>query len=307
VRLIYEDRIPRARRTSPVKQQRSTNLTSIPESPIPRPRTEVRLTIDANGKARTETIVIHSAARTTRGGPSVDATDGWDSSPYESSSDDEPIIVPSRNSSFTFPSQPVGPKLARFETSRSTADSRRRRISAGGYSQTSSQNSLPLERSVESEAGIILESFEDNNNGGDATLALRKVLESRKSQVLLQSNHNNHSHNTRHHLFPSSQHYTDYSSLSPTTDGATPSSSRSGTTRCVCRQGEGWDGGLMIQCESCDNWLHAKCVGIDRKSLPPVYICAFCAQTPIARGRRGNGGRDGGMLSPLAGKGGRLR
>jgi len=38
--------------------------------------------------------------------------------------------------------------------------------------------------------------------------------------------------------------------------------------------------------ESCDNWLHAECVGIDRRSLPPVYVCAFCAQTPNMRGGR---------------------
>ena len=38
--------------------------------------------------------------------------------------------------------------------------------------------------------------------------------------------------------------------------------------------------------ESCDNWLHGECVNIDRRSLPPVYICAFCAQTPNMRGGR---------------------
>ena len=38
--------------------------------------------------------------------------------------------------------------------------------------------------------------------------------------------------------------------------------------------------------ESCDNWLHADCVGIDHRSLPPVYVCAFCAQTPNLRGGR---------------------
>lgn len=38
--------------------------------------------------------------------------------------------------------------------------------------------------------------------------------------------------------------------------------------------------------ESCDNWLHAQCVNIDRRGLPPVYVCAFCAQTPNMRGGR---------------------
>jgi hypothetical protein len=111
---------------------------------------------------------------------------------------------------------------------------------------------------------------------------------------------------------PRARQYVNYNSsrnISPTTvtdpDGPTPSisSSRSGTTRCVCSNPD--SEGFMIQwyaipptyfaplygkadlfSESCDNWLHAECVNIDRRSLPPVYICAFCAQTPNMRGGR---------------------
>lgn len=43
---------------------------------------------------------------------------------------------------------------------------------------------------------------------------------------------------------------------------------------------------IGLNSESCDNWLHGSCVNIDQRSLPPVYICAFCAQTPNMRGGR---------------------
>lgn len=50
-------------------------------------------------------------------------------------------------------------------------------------------------------------------------------------------------------------------------------------------------------------WLHGKCINITRWSMPSVYICCFCANTPnTASGRRGreSGLGIGGLLSPLA-------
>ena len=38
--------------------------------------------------------------------------------------------------------------------------------------------------------------------------------------------------------------------------------------------------------ESCDMWLHGRCINITKRTLPQVYICAFCAQTPTARNVR---------------------
>ncbi|KAL1979824.1 hypothetical protein VTN96DRAFT_5084 [Rasamsonia emersonii] len=79
---------------------------------------------------------------------------------------------------------------------------------------------------------------------------------------------------------------------SPTTltdpDLATPSTDRrsnpSNGTRCVCKSTDN-GGHLMIQCESCNHWLHTKCVGLERSNLPPVYICVYCSQTPMRGGR----------------------
>jgi hypothetical protein len=165
----------------------------------------------------------------------------------ESSSDDEPIILPSRNTSFALPPQPKGPKLARFETSQRSVNSRRR--STGGYSQSesSSQHSLRFD-SVESEAETVVD---EDDGSGDATLEMKKLLENRKRAKMIQSR------TPRHHRYATQNsrrgsQYVSYgsSNLSPTTvtdpEGATPSSTRSGTTRCVCNSVEG-EGGFMIQ------------------------------------------------------------
>ncbi|PMD58124.1 uncharacterized protein K444DRAFT_532479 [Hyaloscypha bicolor E] len=273
--------ISRTGRISPVKHQRPISLTSIPEFPAPRTRTEVKFTIDANGRARTETVVVEEEPKTARGGPP--ANEEWDSSQDESSSDDEPILVPSRNSSFAIPPQSKAPKLARFETSNRGVDVRRH--SASGYTQSESSSQRSTRRdSMGSEAETVME---EDDGSGDATLVLRKIMEERKKSQLK-------ARHPRHHRYVSdntprgNSQYSSSTNISPTTvtdpDGATPSSSRSGTTRCVCNNPD--SEGFMIQCESCDNWLHSECVGIDRRSLPPVYICAFCAQTPNMRGGR---------------------
>ncbi|CZR54431.1 uncharacterized protein PAC_04315 [Phialocephala subalpina] len=280
-----QDRVvSRGGRISPVKQQRASGLTSIPEMPTPRVRTELKFTIDANGRARTETVVVEDEPRTTRGGPSASRED-WDSSHYESSSDDEPIIVPSRNTSFSLPQPSKPPKPSRPESSSRALDMRRH--SASGYSQSESSSQRSYGRdSYESEAETVMDG---EDGSGDATRELRKVMEDRKKSQLK-------SRNPRHHHYGldstprGNTHYGNYNSsanLSPTTltdPTTTPSSTRSGTTRCVCNNPD--SEGFMIQCEACENWLHAECVGIDRRSLPPVYVCAFCAQTPNMRGGR---------------------
>ncbi|KAK8177664.1 hypothetical protein IWX90DRAFT_25075 [Phyllosticta citrichinensis] len=74
--------------------------------------------------------------------------------------------------------------------------------------------------------------------------------------------------------------------FSPTTDFSGTSDSG---TRCVCNSTE-WDGQLMVQCESCNKWQHARCMGLplQAESLPSVYICVFCTgNTPVVRGGHG--------------------
>ena len=222
-----------------MKRLQPPNLTSILEAPLPKVRTEVRLTVDKKGRARTETVVVGEEEEVAV----TKNSEGYDSSHYESSTDEEEIIIPSRNTSFALPTQPKGPKLARFETG--SRDVRRHSTGASNsYSESSSQHSLQMD-GVESEAETVME---EDDGSGDATRALRKVMENRKKEQMKQRN-------PRHHRYSdnrgSSQYmgYASFSNLSPTTvtdpEGATPSSTRSGTTRCVCGKQEGE--GLMIQ------------------------------------------------------------
>jgi hypothetical protein len=205
-------------------------------------------TIDAKGKARTEKVVVGEALKQANSSSSS-RKEELESSQYESSSDDEPIIVPSRNSSFTLPAQSKGPKLARFETSNHGVDARRQSTAANSYSQSesSSQRSLHLDE-VESEAETVME---EDDGSGDATLELRKVMETRKKQQL-------EGRNSRHHRYASGINprggvqYVNYGSstnISPTTvtdpDAATPSSLGNGSTRCVCNNTD--NEGFMIQ------------------------------------------------------------
>jgi hypothetical protein len=85
----------------------------------------------------------------------------------------------------------------------------------------------------------------------------------------------------------------------------TPSTDRSSlsgdSTRCVCNAAD--DGRPMVQCESCNKWLHMGCVGLNAQNLPPVYVCIFCTgQTPIARGGRVRGPMPAFDNSPLTHK-----
>lgn len=71
----------------------------------------------------------------------------------------------------------------------------------------------------------------------------------------------------------------------PSTDGSMLSND---STRCVCHSTD--EGQPMVQCESCEKWLHLGCLGLKQNTLPAVYVCVFCTgQTPLARGGRVRG------------------
>ncbi len=46
--------------------------------------------------------------------------------------------------------------------------------------------------------------------------------------------------------------------------------------------------------ESCEMYVHGQCVSITQQTMPSIYICAFCSNTPNMRGGRL---RDNGRLS----------
>ncbi|KAF4548638.1 Histone deacetylase complex subunit cti6-like protein 2 [Elsinoe fawcettii] len=58
----------------------------------------------------------------------------------------------------------------------------------------------------------------------------------------------------------------------------------SSITRCICNLPIA-EGQLMIQCNSCQLWLHTACLGISPAELPQTYMCTFC-MVPPAPGQR---------------------
>ncbi|KAL1967440.1 hypothetical protein VTN77DRAFT_3225 [Rasamsonia byssochlamydoides] len=149
----------------------------------------------------------------------------------------------------------------------------------------------------------------DEEDSGDAQHALRQLLKGRARNSRLVGGYGAGrvpvSQSLTHLRSSPPLNRFDIKSSDPTTspttltdpDVATPSTDRrsnpSNGTRCICKSMDN-GGHLMIQCESCNHWLHTKCVGLERSNLPPVYICVYCSQTPMRGGR---------LRDPLAGVG----
>ncbi|KAH8673749.1 hypothetical protein BX600DRAFT_508985 [Xylariales sp. PMI_506] len=286
-------------RISPLKNHhRLSSLSSIPESNTPRTRTSVKFTIDPNGRARAETTmeVVEGQQRTPTGPrgrktPKKDVSK-WSSSDDDgSSTDDEPIVIPSRNTSFVLPDPNKPTSTHPFRSARRSMSEQSNSSLGIFYNDPDSE----AETEVAHEAG---------SGRGDATSELRKVVEDRQKRISLSTSQR----------FVSGLAHSGASTISPTalTDGSLPTPpSRGNLVRCVCNRAESPrnSDGLMVQCESCENWLHGKCTNISQRTLPSVYICAFCANTPNAHGLRGrSGGRNTSgparrsNMSPLAHK-----
>ncbi|KID79533.1 uncharacterized protein G6M90_00g018690 [Metarhizium brunneum] len=160
-------------RISPLKtQQRLSSLASIPEmSPQARQHRSVRLSINAHGRATVETLLGRGGTAMTRSQSSQDLSThrSWSSAEDDSDTDDEPIIIPSRNNSFKAsfalpdPRKPVG---SMFSSRRSASD----------RSNSNSANE------GESEAETVIN--EKPGKYGDATSELRKVVEDRQKRSL---------------------------------------------------------------------------------------------------------------------------
>ncbi|EFQ28550.1 PHD-finger domain-containing protein [Colletotrichum graminicola M1.001] len=286
-------------RTSPLKHHHSrpSGLTSIPEATPPRTRTAVKFTIDSKGRARAEaTMVLDDpmASNTqrrpiTREMPRREKS--WESDDDDSSTDDEPIIIPSRNTSFALPDP-------RRPSSASVFHSSRRSVSEHS---SSSLGASVSQHDAESEAETIM--HEPQGKGGDAASELRKLVENRQRRGPQAPS------SQASQLFAPGSFQDSHGGLvSPTafTEVSLPSPTKATyNVRCVCRNGANKQGEYMVQCESCEMWLHGLCINISRRTIPTVYICAFCSNTPNMRGGRlrGNGpalGPSG--ASPLARK-----
>ncbi|ERS97222.1 hypothetical protein HMPREF1624_06553 [Sporothrix schenckii ATCC 58251] len=306
---------------------RLSSLTSIPEGNTPQSRASVKFTIDANGRARVETAAADrdgptpsATLRRNQSARSLQGKSRWDSSSEDdsSSTDDEPIIIPSRTTSFALP-DPVKPTIGRgplHSSQRSVSD----------RSTTSSSATMPGDAAYndpESEAETVMNDLP--KGAGDAASELEKLRQMRQKRASFAGASSSNSHSaggggltgsgSANNLFGSVQRglkfggpiggnagfssgrHHNMQAVSPTTltDASlpTPSSARSQAhdshgIRCICGRQDAPPNsdGFIVQCESCDLWLHGRCINITKRTLPPVYICAFCANTPNVRNIR---------------------
>lgn len=169
--------LPRANgRASPVKSQRRlSSLASIRESSPARQRASVRFTIDSRGRARAETMMMgqsmnQSLARS-QSSRDLASRSSWDASSDDESEDEDPIVIPTRNNSFSAsfalpdPRKPVGSIFHRPR--RSTSD----------RSNSSAGDNPP--NGDESDAETVLN---EQRGRGDAASELAKLVESRQKR-----------------------------------------------------------------------------------------------------------------------------
>ncbi|VUC33315.1 unnamed protein product [Clonostachys rosea] len=167
-------------RVSPLKRHRLSGLTSIPESASRGlSSASIRFTIDSNGRARAEAAhSIYDHRSNSARSRSSDGSQSWNESGDESSSDDEPIIIPSRTSSFNTsfalpdPLKPVG----------SIFHSSRRSISDRSTSTVNAPDTpdILIAHDAESEAETLMHDPHDQE--GDAASELLKLIENRRNR-----------------------------------------------------------------------------------------------------------------------------
>lgn len=222
-------------RTSPLKNHhRLSDLCAIPESSAPKTRTSVKFTIDSRGRARAETTVIvdgndsgddDTTPRPLRKqhNPTRTASSNWASSEdSDSSTDDEPIIIPSRNASFALP-DPKKPSTVHPFYSSQQSISEKSAGSLGIYNN----EPTPTQNDAESEAETVLN--EPEGRQGDAASELRKVLETRQKRASVKKGQNGSS--SVSHSASSSFSRASLSEVSLPTSA----SSRGRTVRCLCK------------------------------------------------------------------------
>ncbi|KAL2015586.1 hypothetical protein VTK56DRAFT_5198 [Thermocarpiscus australiensis] len=282
---------------------RLSSLSSIPEISGPQTRTQAKFTIDANGRARVETTVVvvdepSPGARNRHGSYSTALRQKRHSSDDDddsSSTDDEPIIIPSRNASFALPDPRKPTTIHPFHNSQRSISER----STTSYTtfQGGSQDD------ADSDAETVLNDVTPTRKGsGDAASELRKLRENRQRQrsASKQKRFGLGSSETAGFAndYPAAGSPT---TLSDTSLSTPTSDSKTRGVRCVCNRAEAGRNELLVQCESCESWVHGQCVSITPRTMPSIYICAFCANTPNMRGGRlRDSGRVSGAVGPPA-------
>ncbi|EOA85472.1 hypothetical protein ACJQWK_07136 [Exserohilum turcicum] len=312
------------RRPSPLKRQGNGSLKSIPE--IRRPRTRLIIdetgrarteTIHAEDEDKTPKALRQSSQQDLRR-----QYPGLYEAGDSESEEDEPAVAISRKTSFTVP-QPErrASKYARveseplegnnsFKMTRSSsrpglasfdkASSEKLRLMGRSASDNTTRRVSAMDHPTLAKNTRDIEDQHMPDSPGDALGALKKVVGARQQRIERASQNTLKAHNQRWaaasaEFSATTPHghgnYDSFSNSLSRSVTTTPSTDRSNfsseSTRCVCNGLVDDEDRPMVQCESCNMWLHIVCVGLNKSSMPPVYVCVFCTgQTPLARGGR---------------------
>lgn len=214
--------------SSPLKCHHRLSSLSIPEASSPQMRTRAKFSIDADGRARVETtLIVEQDGVCAIRKKAVDqpmARQRHCEDEDESSSDEEPIIIPSRNTSFALPSLDKGPnkhtlrQLQRSFSGRHTSD----------LLVTLPGRSLD-ETDSEAETAMYNDVTPTSRARGDAARELRKMRDGRQQQDWAASAVSS----SERRVYPA-QHIPWPTRQSGTCLPTASTASRSSRVRCVC-------------------------------------------------------------------------
>ncbi|KAL2124221.1 hypothetical protein VTJ04DRAFT_586 [Mycothermus thermophilus] len=306
--IISQPQRPSSGRSSPPKSShgqhhpnhtRLGSLSSIPELQHgPEMRTQATFMIDANGRARVETTVVVVDSESRNGAAKRVSSysvapprkaGGWDSDDDDSSTDDEPIIIPSRTSSFALPDPRKPTGVHPFQSQRRTSE---RSTTSSSYASFQGKSRERGHESDSDEEGV---ANRDDGSitptrraSGDALSELRKLRETRQKQqaAAAAAAAAGSRQQKRYHVpiqYPRHQPTSSPTTLSESSL-PTPTDRSSRNIKCVCHRAEAGREELLVQCQSCEMYVHGSCVSITERTMPSIYICAFCANMPTANG-----------------------
>ncbi|KAK5945739.1 hypothetical protein PMZ80_002947 [Knufia obscura] len=304
-------RSTRAGRSSPLRQIRDFTRRSSGSTTLSKSRSHVSLAIDDNGVART---IMNALPETDD--QEMDDDNMTDQMTSEDENDHDMLYSFSgdpHSSNDSFMSRGDARDALRSSAHLSMGSDRIARVSMGGGPPVDPRLDIQDGTSTirRARGETLMSTNTDATNGGNAQQALRLMMQDRSRSA---SSHASSSSMQFHSSPPMPHSHLPGFNNSPTTitdpDLDTPSTdagSTSSGTRCVCNKTPP-DATIMIQCCSCSKWLHAKCVGLNNRNIPDVYICTFCEQTPMRGGTiRPNMRQPSFGQSPLAHKSKRLR
>lgn len=280
------------RTASPLKRIGKASLGSISEAKKTTPRASVILTIDENGRARTETTKADDDSPEKAMRERYPGLYDSDSSDEESEEEEQ---TPSRSASFSFAKgEERKSKAAKLDPPVENLEglSLPRSSSAASMKVTPSRAAIAAAAQLRRGGSLRKQTPSRNGQRRAASNAAPSIdtapmdvsTDRRQSMAGAEDSDWTGStldqHNRRWSMM------SQQSSVSPThppSDFPHPSQrsrlpvQHGRLVRCIC--GSTSDRGqALIQCHSCTQWVHSSCVGLDPTALPPSFTCFLCTK-----------------------------